>query len=43
MGIYQHASGTDSTGRDAHAAIYTITPSDSDDQGVARVGIRHRF
>ncbi|MBN3760476.1 porin [Burkholderia sp. Ac-20365] len=43
MGMYQHASGTDSTGGEAHAAIYTITPSDSNHQGVVRVGIRHRF
>lgn len=43
MAMYQHASGTDSTGGDAHAAIYTITPSDSDHQGVVRLGMRHRF
>jgi hypothetical protein len=43
MAMYQHASGTDSAGGEAHAAIYTITPSDSDRQGVVRVGIRHRF
>jgi predicted porin len=43
MGMYQHASGTDSTGGEAHAAIYTITPSDSNHQGVVRIGMRHRF
>lgn len=43
MAMYQHASGTDSTGGDAHAAIYTITPSDSNHQGVVRLGMRNRF
>jgi predicted porin len=43
MAMYQHAAGTDSTGGAAHAAIYTITPSDSNHQSVVRVGIRHRF
>ena len=42
-GIYQHASGTDSTGMPAVAAITTLSPSSTANQTVALVGIRHKF
>ncbi|BCF92983.1 MULTISPECIES: porin [Paraburkholderia] len=43
LGVYQRASGTDSTGKPAVAAINLLTPSKSDTQGVIRVGFRHKF
>lgn len=43
IGIYQKASGTDSTGATAVAAINVLTPSTSDRQSTVRVGIRHKF
>ncbi|HVE06663.1 MAG TPA: porin [Paraburkholderia sp.] len=43
VGIYQKASGTDSTGHSAVAAINGVTPSDDDRQLVLRVGMRHKF
>lgn len=43
VGIYQKASGTDSTGGDARAAINGLTPSSSDRQATVRIGIRHKF
>lgn len=43
IGVYQHASGTDSTGGAAVAAINNQTPSSGSNQFVGRVGIRHKF
>ncbi|MFL9943785.1 porin [Paraburkholderia graminis] len=43
IGVYQHASGVDSTGKAAVAAINLLTPSKSDSQAVVRVGLRHKF
>lgn len=43
VGIYQKASGTDSTGRPAVAAINGVTPSNDNHQTVLRVGMRHKF
>jgi predicted porin len=39
----QHASGRDSTGGSAVAAVYGLTPSSSDTQIAATVGLRHKF
>ena len=43
IGVYQKASGTDSTGATAVAAINNLTPSTSDRQTTVRAGIRHKF
>lgn len=43
IGVYQRASGIDSTGKPAVAAINLLTPSNSDSQAVVRVGLRHKF
>jgi len=43
IGVYQHASGTDSTGQSAVASINGLTPSNSNNQTTVRVGIRHKF
>jgi len=43
VGVYQHASGTDSTGQQAVASINNLTPSNSNNQTTVRVGIRHKF
>ncbi|VXC92229.1 Outer membrane protein (Porin) [Burkholderia sp. 8Y] len=43
IGIYQKASGTDSTGREAVASIYNITPSSTNHQAYVRLGIQKRF
>jgi len=43
IGVYQHASGTDSTGQQAVAAINNLTPSSNDNQLNVRIGIRHKF
>jgi len=43
VGVYQKASGTDSTGGTAVGAINTVSASNSDRQAVVRVGIRHKF
>ncbi|MEI6002149.1 porin [Paraburkholderia bengalensis] len=43
IGVYQHASGTDSTGQQAVASINGLTPSNSNNQTTVRVGIRHKF
>jgi predicted porin len=43
IGVYQRASGVDSTGKPAVAAINLLTPSKSDTQAVVRVGLRHKF
>ncbi|MFM0302211.1 porin [Paraburkholderia sediminicola] len=42
-GVWQHASGTNSVGTQAMAANNNITPSDTPNQVVVRVGIRHSF
>ena len=43
IGVYQKASGTDSTGTPARAAINGLTASDNNRQATVRVGIRHKF
>jgi predicted porin len=43
VGIYQKASGTDSTGKSAVAAINTQSASNSDRQAFVRIGIREKF
>ncbi|WP_414443678.1 porin [Burkholderia sp. 22PA0106] len=43
VGIYQLATGTDSTGRKAVAAVAFATPSSNSHQLVTVAGIRHRF
>jgi len=43
IGVYQKASGTDSTNKPAVAAISNLTPSSSDRQLAFRIGIRHKF
>ncbi len=43
VSVYQLASGTDSTGRKAVAAIAFATPSSNSHQLVSVAGIRHRF
>ncbi|MCM2551990.1 porin [Burkholderia glumae] len=40
---YQHASGTDSTGKAAVAALWPITASSNSHQVVAALGLRHKF
>jgi predicted porin len=42
-GVYQHASGTDSTGSVAHASIDGLTPSSTDNQVGLRIALRTRF
>ncbi|WP_429586261.1 porin [Paraburkholderia youngii] len=42
-GAFQHASGTDSLGRPAVAAIGYITPSTTNKQVVVSAGIKHTF
>ena len=43
IGVYQKASGKDSTGANAVAAINNLTPSTNNHQATVRVGIRHKF
>jgi hypothetical protein len=43
MGVYQHASGTDSRNRPAVAAINSLTASTSDAQTSVHIGLRHKF
>ncbi|WP_198399011.1 hypothetical protein [Caballeronia hypogeia] len=43
VGIYQHASGTDSRNVKAVAAIYGFTPSSTSNQLGLTMGIRHAF
>jgi predicted porin len=43
MGVYQHASGTDSRNRPAVAAINGLTASTSDSQATIHIGLRHKF
>ncbi|SOE93431.1 Outer membrane protein (porin) [Burkholderia sp. D7] len=42
-GVWQHSSGTNSVGTQAMAANNNITPSDTPNQVVVRIGIRHSF
>ncbi|BCQ24269.1 porin [Caballeronia sp. NK8] len=42
-GVYQHATGTDSTNRSAVANINGLSPSSTSNQVAAVVGIRHKF
>jgi predicted porin len=41
--MYQHASGVDSTGKNAVAALFFATPSTTQNQVIATVGMQHRF
>lgn len=43
VAAYQHASGIDSTGKEAVAALQTLTASSNNHQAAFRVAIRHRF
>ncbi|MEX3944322.1 porin [Paraburkholderia sp. BR10937] len=43
IGVYQHATGSDSTGNTAVASINGLTPSSTNNVFTARVGIRHKF
>lgn len=43
IAVYQKASGTDSTGKEAVAAINGPSASATDKQAVVRVGLRHKF
>jgi predicted porin len=43
LGIYQKASGTDSTGHEAVASIYNISPSSTNRQAYVRFGIETHF
>lgn len=43
IGVYEKTSGTDSTGHDAVASIYNLSPSTTNHQVYARVGIQKRF
>lgn len=43
VGLYQHASGTDSTGQAARANIYAMTPSSTANQVAVLIGMRHKF
>ncbi|HEY4297336.1 MAG TPA: porin [Paraburkholderia sp.] len=43
VGVYQKASGVDSTGKPAVAAINQVTASSSDTQTVVSLGFRHKF
>jgi predicted porin len=43
IGVYQKASGTDSTGKEAVAAINGPSAAADDKQVVVRVGVRHKF
>jgi predicted porin len=43
IGIWQHASGIDSTGHEAVANLFGLSPSSSANQGALRVGLRHLF
>ncbi|WP_415859047.1 hypothetical protein [Burkholderia pyrrocinia] len=40
---YQDASGIDSTGKTATAALWPMTASSNDHQVVAAIGLRHKF
>jgi predicted porin len=43
VAVYQKASGTDSTGQHAVAAILGATPSSNNHQAVATIGVTHKF
>jgi predicted porin len=43
IGIYQKASGRDSTGQPAVASLNTLTPSNSDRIALIRMGLRQKF
>lgn len=43
IGLYQHASGEDSTGKQAVAALANLSNSSSDKQAAVVFGIRHKF
>jgi predicted porin len=43
VGAWQHAIGTDSTGKAAVAQIYGLSPSSNSNQLALRVGVRHSF
>jgi predicted porin len=43
VGVYQHASGIDSTGAPAVAEISSLSPSATSNQIAAVAGIRHKF
>jgi predicted porin len=43
IGVYQKASGTDSTGNSASASINSLSASSNDKQVTARIGVRHKF
>jgi predicted porin len=43
LGVYQLASGIDSTGTSATAAINTLSGSTNNHEGVVRIGLRHKF
>ncbi|ASW00932.1 porin [Paraburkholderia aromaticivorans] len=40
---WEHATGTDSTGKQAVAALSFLTPSSTENQVAVRVGVRHNF
>jgi predicted porin len=40
---YMKASGVDSTGQASVPYLVTLTPSNTSNQVVARIGIRHKF
>lgn len=43
VGLYQRASGKDSTGRTAVADLYSLGASNSASQTAVRLGLRHKF
>ncbi len=43
LGVYQVASGIDSTGLTATASIHDASPSSNNRAALVRVGIRHKF
>ncbi|WP_321815221.1 MULTISPECIES: porin [unclassified Paraburkholderia] len=43
IGIWQHASGIDSTGHEAVADLFGLSPSSNANQGAVRIGLRHLF
>jgi predicted porin len=43
LGVYQKVSGVDSTGHEAVASIYTLSPSTSNHEAVLRLGIEKKF
>ncbi|MEM5314378.1 porin [Paraburkholderia sp. JHI869] len=43
IGIWQHASGIDSTGHEAVANLFGLSPSSGANQSAVRFGLRHMF